>query len=201
MSADVQARMFEPFFTTKEPGRGTGLGLATVYGIVRQYDGSILIASDEGMGTTVTVGLPRADDGASAALLGTVAPVSGSDGRILVVDDEASVREVTARILRRAGYEVATAADATEALRMLATSDPFDLVLTDSALPGMHGQDLAEEIGQRYPRTRVILMSGYSELTPSAVPRARPSAIASFVQKPYKAAQLLDEVRRVIERG
>jgi PAS domain S-box-containing protein len=194
MSPDVQAHVFEPFFTTKEPGRGTGLGLAMVYGIVRQHSGTIEIASAAGQGTTVTVRLPTAPPGARSVGAASRSVARDRDGRILVVEDQTQVRDVTARLLGRAGYEVVTAADATTALRLIASEGPFDLVLTDSAMPGMRGEDLAAEIARLQPALPVILMSGYKD--PARTPA--PSAVAAFVQKPFTASALLAEVNRVI---
>jgi two-component system, cell cycle sensor histidine kinase and response regulator CckA len=197
MSQEVQAHVFEPFFTTKEPGRGTGLGLATVYGIVRQHSGTIEIASVLGEGTTVTVRLPMATSGAEPLVLEQQSIGRDQGGRILVVEDEAHVREVAARFLRRAGYEVLTASDATHALALLASAGSFDVVLTDSAMPGMRGEDLAVEIARVQPGLPIILMSGYTDLSRPPTP----SAVAEFVHKPFTADALLSAVRRVITRG
>jgi two-component system, cell cycle sensor histidine kinase and response regulator CckA len=197
MSPEVQAHVFEPFFTTKEPGRGTGLGLATVYGIVRQHSGSIEIASTVGEGTTVTVRLPMAATAADPAA-GEVEPLErGPGGRVLVIEDEVQVRDVAARFLARAGYEVRTASDVATALGLLVSAGPFDLVLTDSAMPGMRGEDFAAEIAHVQPGLPVILMSGYRDTTrPPAS-----GAVAAFIQKPFAMPTLLAEVRRVIARG
>jgi PAS domain S-box-containing protein len=196
MSPDVQARAFEPFFTTKDPGRGTGLGLATVYGIVRQHSGSIEIASAIGEGTTVTVRLPVAAPGAEPIVDETERVEPDHGGRVLVVEDETQVREVAERFLRRAGYDVSTASDAATALGLLESAGPFDLVLTDSAMPGMRGEDLATEIVQLRPGLPVILMSGYRD--PARPPAS--SAVASFIQKPFTMPGLLTAVRRAIRR-
>jgi two-component system cell cycle sensor histidine kinase/response regulator CckA len=196
MSPDVQAHVFEPFFTTKEPGRGTGLGLATVYGIVRQHSASIEIASAVGKGTTVTVRLPMAAPGAEPVVDEAEHVERNHGGRVLVIEDEAQVREVAGRFLQRAGYEVLTAADAGTALALLTSGGPFDLVLTDSAMPGMRGEDLAAEIAHIQPGLPVVLMSGYRD-------PARPSkssAVAAFLQKPFTMPALLAEVRRVLAR-
>jgi CheY-like chemotaxis protein len=197
MSPDVQAHVFEPFFTTKEPGQGTGLGLATVYGIVRQHSGSIEIASAIGVGTTVTVRLPMAAPGTALVVDDAERVQRDHGGRVLVVEDETQVREVAARFLRRAGYEVLTAADAATALGLLTSAGSFDLVLTDSAMPGMRGEDLATEIAQVQPGLPVLLMSGYRD------PARRPTstAVAAFIQKPFTMPALLAEVQRVIARG
>jgi PAS domain S-box-containing protein len=194
MSPDVQAHMFEPFFTTKEPGRGTGLGLATAYGIVRQHSGSIEVASAVGEGTTITVRLPTAPPGAEAVADETRHVEHGHGGRVLVVEDQGQVREVTARLLRRAGYEVLTASDATAALGLLGSEGAVDLVLTDSAMPGMRGEDLAAEIELLHPGIPVVLMSGYAD--PARTAASTP--VTSFIQKPFTASALLAEVRRVI---
>jgi two-component system cell cycle sensor histidine kinase/response regulator CckA len=195
MSREVQAHVFEPFFTTKEPGRGTGLGLATVYGIVRQHSGTIEIASVVGLGTGVTVRLPMAAPGAEAVTDESERVEHDDRGRVLVVEDETQVREVAERFLRRAGYDVLTASDAATALASLTADGPFDLVLTDSAMPGMRGEDLAAQIRHVQPGLPVILMSGYAD---SAKPVS--GAVAAFIQKPFTMPALLAEVRRVIAR-
>jgi signal transduction histidine kinase len=196
MSPEVQAHVFEPFFTTKEPGRGTGLGLATVYGIVQQHGGTIDIASAAGEGTTVTVRLAIAAPGAPPAVTEPEGAYADHGGRVLVVEDEAQVRDVTARFLRRAGYEVVAVIDAATALGLLASDERFDLVLTDSAMPGMRGEDLAGEIARARPGLPVVLMSGY--LDPARPATAAP--VAAFVQKPFRMAALLAVVRRLIAR-
>jgi PAS domain S-box-containing protein len=195
MSPEVRAHVFEPFFTTKEPGHGTGLGLATVYGIVRQHSGAIEIASAPGEGTTVTVRLPLAAPGAKPVVEEAQPVERHSGGRVLVIEDETQVREVAARFLRRAGYEVLTAADAGTALRVLTSAGRFDLVLTDSAMPGMRGEDFAAEIARVQPGLPVVLMSGYRDST-----RPPAASVAAFIQKPFTMPTLLAEVRRVIAR-
>lgn len=193
MSRDVQTHVFEPFFTTKGPGRGTGLGLSTVYGIVRQHSGSIEIASAVGQGTTVTVRFPMAATRAEPVTNEPERVEVVDRGRVLVVEDETQVREVAERFLSRAGYDVLTASDARTALDSLTSNGPFDLVLTDSAMPGMRGEDLATEIRHIQPGLPVILMSGYAD---SAQPES--SAVAAFIQKPFTIPTLLAEVRRVL---
>ena len=196
MTPDVLAHVFEPFFTTKEPGRGTGLGLATVYGIVRQHLGAIEIASVPGQGTTVTVRLPLAAPEKETVVEAATPVERDQGGRVLIVEDETHVREVTTRLLQRAGYEVLTAPDAETALGVLAASGPFDLVLTDSAMPGMRGEDLAIEIQRAQPGLPVLLMSGYTDMERSPTS----SAVAGFLQKPFAIPVLLAEVRRAIHR-
>ena len=193
MSRDVQAHMFEPFFTTKEPGRGTGLGLATVYGIVRQHSGSIEIASAVGEGTTVTVRMPLAAQGAELVADDTESVEHDHRGRVLVVEDEAQVRDVAARFLERAGYEVVTASDAKTALELLTSAGSFNLVLTDSAMPGMRGEDLAEEIANIQPGLPVVLMSGYADPV-----RLMTGAVTGFLPKPFTMPALIAAVRRAL---
>ena len=196
MSPDVQAHVFEPFFTTKEPGKGTGLGLATVYGIVRQHAGSIEIASTVGHGTTVIVRLPPAPPGAKPLIDETERVEHHHGGRVLVVEDEAQVAEVTARLLRRAGFDVLTASNAGAALGLLTSAGSFDLVLTDSAMPVMRGEVRAAEIARVQPGLPVILMSGYTD----AAQPATSSVVAAFIQKPFTIPALLAVVRRGMAR-
>jgi two-component system cell cycle sensor histidine kinase/response regulator CckA len=196
MSPEVQSHVFEPFFTTKEPGRGTGLGLATVYGIVRQHSGAIEIASVLGEGTTVTVRLPMAARETETIVEEAPNVQRDQGGRVLVVEDEAHVREVTMRLLQRAGYDVLTVPDAETALKMIQSFGPFDLVLTDSAMPGMRGEDLAVELARVQPGLPVLLMSGYTDVERSPSTRA----VVGFLQKPFAISVLLAEVRRAIAR-
>jgi two-component system cell cycle sensor histidine kinase/response regulator CckA len=142
----------------------------------------------------VTVRLPTAASGAAPAPDERERPATRHAGRVLVVEDEEQVRDVAARFLRRAGYEVATAADAGAALGVLTSAGPFDLVLTDSAMPGMRGEELATEITRIQPGLPVILMSGYADLERPATS----APVASFVQKPFTMAALLAEVSRVL---
>jgi PAS domain S-box-containing protein len=197
MTPEVQRRVFEPFFTTKEPGRGTGLGLATVHGIVQRHSGSIGIASTLGEGTTVTVRLPLAVAGVQPAVHPIETVEHDHTGRVLIVEDEAQVRKVTARLLEGAGYEVVTAPDAAAAIDLLISGARFDVVLTDSAMPGMRGEDLAEVVVRLQPGLPVILMSGYRDPAWGQTP----SAVAAFVQKPFTVPGLLAEVRRAVARG
>ncbi|HET7342434.1 MAG TPA: PAS domain S-box protein [Methylomirabilota bacterium] len=161
--AAVQARIFEPFFTTKEPGKGTGLGLAMVYGIVRQHDGTITVDSQPGR-TTFRVTLPRVDDVPAAE---TPAPVTGagrSSGTIMLVEDEDEVRDLAREILVDQGFAVLEAASPGEALRVADRHQGvIDLLVTDVVMPQMSGRELAAQLLQRRPRTRVLYISGYSE--------------------------------------
>jgi PAS domain S-box-containing protein len=187
MDREVAERAFEPFFTTKEAGQGTGLGLATVYGIVTEAGGTVEIDSKPGRGTTVTILLPAAEEGAAPGEeVAEPAQRLPSGARILLVEDQDPVRRQAARILRAAGYEVREAAGAEEAL---ADWQDFDVLITDVVMPGMTGHELAEAARDRAPALRVVLMSGHTE---DVLVRegARLGEIA-FVQKPFTRDSLL----------
>jgi signal transduction histidine kinase len=165
MSAEIQARIFEPFFTTKEKGRGTGLGLSMVYGIVKQHGGYIGVDSEEGRGTTFEIYLPCADlTDESRAEPGPERSESRGSETILLVEDEADVRELTREILEMAGYTVLEAARSDEALRLCRESvRPIDLLLTDVVMPQMSGPVLARQIVAMRPGMKVVYMSGYTD--------------------------------------
>ena len=161
MDATVVARAFEPFFTTKSTGQGTGLGLATVYGIVQQNGGSVAISSVPGEGTTVVVRLPRTSRPATTSDAHPRAAVGGRE-RILLVEDEEALRTGTARMLADSGYEVLMASNGVEALEVLDRERiAVDLVITDVAMPKMRGDELARQIATRIPAIPVIFVSGY----------------------------------------
>jgi signal transduction histidine kinase len=163
--ADVQARIFEPFFTTKEPGKGTGLGLAMVYGIVKQHDGTIAVESEPGRGTTFRVSLPRVDAAptADATTAPVVAAARGS-GTIMLVEDEDEVRDLAREILVDQGFAVLEAATPGEALRVAERHDGvIQLLVTDVVMPQMSGRELAALLVQQRPDTKVLYISGYSE--------------------------------------
>jgi hypothetical protein len=146
LSSEAKAHLFEPFFTTKEVGKGTGLGLATVYGIVRQSGGFIAVDSEPDRGTRFRIYLPRAEAPVAEAPRAPLALVSTTNGAgtVLVVEDEAGVRHLARDVLRRSGYRVLEAADGAEALRLVAAQQgPIDLLLTDVVMPGMSGAELA----------------------------------------------------------
>jgi len=163
MSPEVQARVFEPFFTTKAPGKGTGLGLATVYGIVKQSGGFIWVYSEPGQGTTFKIYLPRAsDDQRPAALSVAQRDVRGGDEVVLLVEDEAPVRRVALHALQRYGYTVLEAALPSEALTICRDhAGRIDLVVTDVVMPGMSGPDLVQQLLVMRPGLKVLLSSGY----------------------------------------
>src|SRR5262249_36013278 len=157
-------RAFEPFFTTKPAGKGSGLGLATIYGFVRQSGGNVTIYSEPGKGTTVNLYLPRAGRGTVAESTSATAEMHAGRGEaVLVVADDDRVRRLTARRLRDLGYRVLEAGHGAEALAVLAETSDVEILFTDLVMPGgVSGIDLAREVRQRYPRIRIILTSGYS---------------------------------------
>ncbi len=196
---DVLPRIFEPFFTTKEPGKGTGLGLATVYGIVRQSGGTVTASSTPGAGTTLSVVLPTVATPDLPHPSEPHAIVSPGTETILVAEDEASVRDLTAAILRRAGYTVLTSANGDEALRVHESHDGrIALLLTDVVMPGMNGRVLAERIVARQAGIRVLFMSGYAD--DALVRHGVLDGRLSLLLKPFTAHALTSEVRRILDR-
>jgi PAS domain S-box-containing protein len=199
MSKDILARLFEPFFTTKDVGKGTGLGLATCYGIVKQAGGHISAYSEPGRGATFRVYLPAA----GAAVAPATAPTPAFEDlprgveTILLVEDEPQVRELAVRTLRRQGYTVLVATDGAEALRVAGRQDrPPHLLLTDLVLPHMSGHDLAVRLREWMPQMRVLFMSGYTER--AVVPEGEPNG-GAFLPKPFTPALLAQKVRQVLD--
>ncbi len=200
MPPDVVARVFEPFFTTKPDGRGTGLGLAMVFGFVKQSGGHVKIYSEPGEGTTVRLYLPRPTGGARPAPVAARAPVELPRGSasVLVVEDEPAVREIACAILGDLGYRVLEAADGEEALRVFgAHAAAVDLLLTDVVLPGpLRGRELAERLAAVRPEIRVLFMSGYTEN--SIVHHGRLDDGVQLIAKPFKREQLARKVAEVL---
>jgi two-component system, cell cycle sensor histidine kinase and response regulator CckA len=197
MSAEVQRRVFEPFFTTKADG--TGLGLATAFGIVQQSGGQISMYSEENVGTTFKVFLP-ALSGSSAETGPTSAPLvhrNGGTGRVLLVDDDDAVRTLVARVLRGAGYDVVAATSAVEAMELLDSStSAVDVLVTDVMMPGMSGDRFADKLCARFPDAGVVLMSGFPEasLPADLVHQQR----ERFLEKPFTPTHLLSAVRELM---
>jgi len=199
------ARIFEPFFSTKAVGAGTGLGLSTVYGIVRQTDGFIVVDSPPGQGATFSIYLPRLDieesDGAEppprAPETLPPAPARGPKGAILMVEDEDAVRLFAARALRNRGYEVIEARSGEQAVEVLHSPAPVALLITDVVMPGMDGVTLARLVRQERPQVKVILISGYSEDV--ARDGIDPDQGISFLPKPFSLAQLAQAVKDGLE--
>jgi two-component system cell cycle sensor histidine kinase/response regulator CckA len=197
MSEDVQRHLFEPFFTTKEPGAGTGLGLATVFGVVKQSGGSIYVYSEEGRGTTFKIYLPAATGAADAAAPADPAAELGTETVMLVEDDE-SVRNLVRTMLETKGYNVLAAAGADEAERICAAQTRrVDLLLTDVVMPEVNGRVLAERLAALSPSMRILFMSGYSD---EAVYRhGEISPNAAFIEKPFTDRTLARKVREVLD--
>ncbi len=197
MTEEVATRAFEPFYTTKGPGKGTGLGLATVYGIVTRWGGHAAIHSAPGLGTEIVVELPVTSDAVLDAqpTTGPSRPARGE--RILVVEDEPGVRLATIRMLERAGYQVWAAADAPMALDYLLEND-MDLVLTDVVMPGgLTGRDLAERLHSLRPAVPVVYMSGYSADVMAGHELVDPAAV--ILEKPFTEDFLLSTLRTVLD--
>ncbi|WP_052721140.1 PAS domain S-box protein [Actinoplanes rectilineatus] len=189
MPKEVIDKAFEPFFTTKPSGQGTGLGLATVYGIVTQAGGTVRIHSAAGLGTTFTILLPATEvEAQEADAEDDAAGLTGHGATVLVVEDEDALREVTCRILRRGGYTVLAAGSGDEALR-LAGENPVDVLLTDVIMPGMLGKDLATAVATRRPGTRVVFMSGYAQ--PVLTTHGTLTADVHLIEKPFTSAELM----------
>jgi PAS domain S-box-containing protein len=198
MDEATRARVFEPFFTTKGPGKGTGLGLATVYGIVKQSRGFIWIYSEVGQGTSFKILLPQVTEaGGTDRPEPTVASRSGTE-TILLVEDNAGLRKLATRLLEPAGYTVLGAATGEEALLLLERHEaPVRLLLTDVVMPGMSGRHLAEQVAHARPGMKVLYMSGYTGDT--VVRHGVLDAKAPFLNKPFTAAALLRKVRDVLD--
>ncbi len=198
MDEATRLRIFEPFFTTKGQGQGTGLGLATVYGIVEQSGGNITVESEPGQGTTFSIYLPRVEGDAPAARLARTRKAIRGSETILIVEDDTALLRMSTRILRSAGYKVLMAAEGAEALRVLEYHDgPVDLLLTDVVMPGMGGRELAGWLADIRPEIKILYTSGYTDdaiLRHGVLERT-----AHFISKPYKRADLTKKVRSVLD--
>jgi CheY-like chemotaxis protein len=200
MDAETRARVFEPFFTTKEPGRGTGLGLATVFGIVKQSGGSMAVASDPGEGSLFEAFVPSSDEPLTEMAPLPTPDQSGRSGVILVTEDDASVRQVVVAVLQRAGYSVLDAAGPHQALALASAHDgPIDLLLTDVVMPVMSGKDLAERIVALRPDLPVLYMSGYTDK--AIVHRGVLDAGIQLLAKPVTPEQLLAAVGTMLDEA
>jgi two-component system cell cycle sensor histidine kinase/response regulator CckA len=200
MDAQTLARAFEPFFTTKAQGRGTGLGLATVYGIVEQSQGAIRLRSTPGAGTTFDVFLPatHAEQPAAVPNATPKPPRSAVAARVLVVEDDELVRGLAARLLTLDGYQILQAGSADQALALTAPGSPaIDLLLTDVLMPGMSGVELAEKLRERVPGLAVVFMSGYA--TELLAKQGLRSEAGSFVAKPFGTEALGKAVREALD--
>ena len=185
MTPAVLARAFEPFFTTKGQGKGTGLGLAQVYGFARQSGGTVRIVSAENEGTVITLYLPRTTEVADPVAIERLAQATGSRQRILVVDDDNDVRGVAAQMIEEIGYQVVAAASGTEALTEFGRAS-FDLVLTDVVMPGMSGVDLARRIRAVAPAMPLLFASGYADVATFG----DELAAETVLKKPYRIGEV-----------
>jgi len=194
MSEEVLARLFEPFFTTKEFGKGTGLGLATVYGIVRACGGTIDVESRPGAGSTFRIYLPASDEAPASKGRTAHPPEAGHGETILVVEDEDPVRTLLRRILVDHGYRVLEARDGADGLRRSQEhGGEIHLLLTDMVMPEMTGPELAQRVAAQRPTTRVLFMTGYTEHDAAGA--------AALLHKPFSSTTLLGHVRRLLDVG
>ncbi|MFT5355571.1 MAG: two-component system cell cycle sensor histidine kinase/response regulator CckA [Polyangiales bacterium] len=199
MSAEVREQIFDPFFTTKGPGQGTGLGLATVFGIVRQSGGSIWVYSEVGRGTTFKIYLPSSDEAPKAVRKPSVPLRAPQSGVILLAEDDAQLRKMVSNTLLRAGYEVITAESALEVLQAGREHEGvIDLLLTDVIMPGISGKQLAERLHESKPHTSVLYMSGYTEN--SIVHHGVLDDDVNFLAKPVTPGRLLSAIEDVLGR-
>jgi two-component system, cell cycle sensor histidine kinase and response regulator CckA len=198
MSEDVQRHLFEPFFTTKGPGAGTGLGLATVFGVVKQSGGSIYVYSEEGRGTTFKIYLPAAPGEVDAGSGAGEEPAECGSETIVLVEDDESVRNLVRMMLESKGYHVLSAEGAEEAERLCAErAGDVDMLLSDVVMPEVNGRVLAERLSAITPSLRVLFMSGYSD---EAVYRhGEISPDAAFIEKPFTDRTLARKVREVLD--
>ena len=199
MTPEVQAHLFEPFFTTKEVGKGTGLGMATVYGIVTGSGGNVDVYSEIGKGTSFKVYFPKAE--AADVVMeapNPVAPARVGTQTVLVVEDEDGVRELAKRLLLRQGYNVLVAANADEARRLFEANESIDVLLTDVVMPGASGPELTRQLVEQRPALRVIYMSGYTD--DAIVQHGVLKPGIAFLNKPFNSETLGAIIREVLER-
>jgi CheY-like chemotaxis protein len=201
MDAETARRAFEPFFTTKKEGRGTGLGLSTVYGIVRQSGGSITVESQPGRGTTFRVFLPRDEASADPEPRPEVRLAPSTSGQtVLVAEDSDGVRLLIRQVLEGAGYGVLEARSGEEALSVAARHPgTIDLLVTDVVMPGMGGREMADRLAAERPGLRSLFMSGYTE--DAILAQGVLQASIDFIEKPFTPSALLRKVRQVLDRA
>jgi PAS domain S-box-containing protein len=200
MDRETQAQIFEPFFTTKAPDKGTGLGLATVYGIVKQSDGEIWVYSERNVGTTFKLFFPRRDD---EPLPESESAEAWEPARhaatVLVVDDEPAILSVLRRMLEGAGYVVIAAPNGTEAVTLgNSRREPIDLIVTDVTMPGLNGPDVVAELRKRWPGARALYLSGYTDQT--VIRERMVEEGANFLEKPFALDSFIRKVREVLDR-
>jgi CheY-like chemotaxis protein len=196
---EIRSRIFEPFFTTKRPGQGTGLGLAMVFGIIKQHQGWIDCYSEVGQGTRFDIYLPRFQQGSPAVSEPVPVPAAnGGSETVLLVDDEAMIRNLGRTILQRNGYEVMVAEDGQEAVELFQQHHArIDLVILDLTMPRLSGRDTLRELRQIVPDVAVLFASGYSA---EQVTEAERDAVLGFINKPYRPQELATTVRAALNK-
>jgi CheY-like chemotaxis protein len=200
MDEETKARVFDPFFTTKGMGKGTGLGLSTVYGIIKQSGGYIWVYSEIGKGSTFKIYLPRIKDSLSEEdkLSNRSEPLTGSE-TILVVEDEDALRKMACEVLTLYGYSTIEASDGKNALELVKKSKQniVDLLLTDVIMPEMSGKELANRLLHKYPRLKILYISGYTDN--AIVHHGILDKGISFLQKPFSPQALANKIREVLD--
>ncbi len=198
MNEQIKQHIFEPFFTTKELGRGTGLGLATVYGIVKQSGGNIEVYSEQSFGTTFKIYLPLVTEQTEKAEIKTVSiELAMGTETILLVEDEELVRNLSKKILETCGYRVIEASDGLEALELCRQGHSFDLLMTDVVMPKMGGRELSEKLIQDFPQLKILFTSGYTD---NAVVRHGVIGLnTNFIQKPFTPESLSNKIRAILD--
>ncbi|HCC57222.1 MAG TPA: hybrid sensor histidine kinase/response regulator [Solibacterales bacterium] len=201
MDEKTASQVFDPFFTTKGKHQGTGLGLSTVYGILKQSGGAVDVYSEPGRGTSVKVYLPRVDEAAPAPQPAAAPVLPEAEGRetVLVVEDEEAVRRLVLTTLERHGYKVVMASSGVEALHFVRDhTAPIQLLITDLVMPQMGGAEVVKRMRRKRPNIAVLCMSGYTD---RSIQRTRSIAGLDFLQKPFTPTQLLQKVRQILDRG
>lgn len=197
MDRATMERIFDPFFTTKKPGEGTGMGLAVVHGIVKSYEGAVLVESDPEKGTTFEVFLPRIEGDLLPEADADVPIPTGSE-RILFVDDEEDLVGMVQQMLKRLGYSVVAKTNSIEALEVFKRQpDQFSLVITDQTMPQMTGAGLAKELMNIRPDIPIILCTGFSEVINAE--KARTLGIREFLMKPFAPREIAEVIRHVLD--
>jgi CheY-like chemotaxis protein len=200
MDEATKARIFEPFFTTKEPGKGTGLGLATVYAIVTQSNGFVWVYSEVGHGTSFKIYLPQVDGVADITPASTASSLPRGTETVLIVEDSAAVRAVSKEVLQRQGYDVLEAPNGEAALHLANRHHgTIHLLLTDVVMPVMGGRELAEKLTAARPETRVLYTSGYTD--DSVVRHGLLEGGLAYLQKPFSPEKLARKVREILDQA